>query len=128
MAIIHLVTYDGFEVHLTDVDVWQYFNNGVFPRLLGLNAEDGLTTPEPSRDSDGRLTILMKLGISRRAFLGLLRLLRCGASRSSFDRRDWDDIINASLSMGGIEAVDEVVRHACADEAADEGSDDETGR
>ena len=110
MALVRLVTYDGFEVPLTEAFVRRHLDNGVFPRLLGWKAEDGLTTPEPSLDSEGRHTILAKLGVAHRPFLGLLRFLRSGMHSVSPDRLE--EIMDTSLCIGGIEALDQALRES----------------
>ena len=108
MVVVRLVTYDGPEVPVDESFIRTHLDNGVFPRLLGWNTKDGLTTPEPSRDSEGRYTILKSLGVSHRAFLGLLRFLRMQSMPDGLV----DEVVNASLCVGGVDALDAYMRNA----------------
>ena len=101
--LVRLVTVDGYEVPLTEEFIRTHLDNGVFPRLLGWEAEDGLTTREPRRDRVGRHTILSDLGVSREAILELLRFLRVGGALGEAGYQ-------ASLCIGGVEACDRLLR------------------
>lgn len=94
---------DGYQVVLTRDFVERHFSNGVFPRLMGWDMDDGLTTPRPSCDAEGRYTILADMGLDLRPFLHLLRFLRTGTFAQE---NDVDDAYHASLCVGGIEALD----------------------
>lgn len=100
--VLLLATCDGTTVPLLRSHVEQHLCNGIVPRLLGWPMADGLTTPYPSRDDQGRYTILQDLGVDRGDFLHLLQFFRTpdlsefalGAAR------------RAALQLGGVEALD----------------------
>ena len=96
------ITMDGAMVCVSKEFIRLRMNNGVVPRLLGYAMEDGLTTPEPSRNSEGHLTVLQSMKISREAFAKLLQLLRVGHIPSAFHQIVYD----AAVLLGGFECVD----------------------
>ena len=100
--LVRLVTCDGLEVVLTEKFTQQHLNNGVFPRLLGWKTADGLTTPNPERDEQGRLTILKRLGVYHRPLLGLLRFLRTRRLPAG----EVDDAYYVSICLGGLPSFD----------------------
>ena len=52
------ITLDDVVVCVPVAFLKSHMNNSVVPRLLGWDMEDGLTTPKPSRNEDGHLTML----------------------------------------------------------------------
>lgn len=100
--VLLLATRDGTTVPLLRSHAEQHLCNGIVPRLLGWPVEDGLTTPHPSRDEQGRYTILQDLGVDRGDFLHLLQFFRT-PHLSDFAltaaRR-------AALQLGGVAALD----------------------
>ena len=84
----------------------EHFNNGVVPRLLGWDTDDGLTTLHPSMDDAQRYTILRELGVVKSDFLSLLQLLRTG----DVTEDDWMGARRAALLLGGLDVVDAYVR------------------
>lgn len=94
--------YDDCTVPLEESFVLQRMNNRIFPRLLGMQSEDGLTTPTPSLDKRGRHTILVDLHIRSTPLLHLLQLLRTGQLPADLRQEAYE----VSLRLGGFEEVD----------------------
>lgn len=96
------ITYDHAVVCVPAEFLRRRMDNGVVPRLLGWDVPDGLTTPKPSRDQNGHLTILQHMQIRKHAFLKLLQFLRLGSIPSNVHQVVYD----ASVSLGGFEELD----------------------
>lgn len=100
--VLLLAMCDDTTVPLLRSVVETHFANGVFPRLLGFDTEDGLTTTYPSRDEYGRFTILRQLGVSKGDFLHLLQFTRTG----HLDKFELEGARRAALLLGGLPALD----------------------
>lgn len=89
----------------------QHMNNGVVPRLLGWDMEDGLTTHKPSRNKEGHLTILKQMHISQQPFLQLLKFLRLG----HLDPEHQQEVYDTAICLGGLDAVDAHAKRTLAE-------------
>ena len=100
------VTYDEALVCVPLDFLKSRMSNGVVPRLLGWDTPDGLTTPKPSRNNEGQLTVLKHMHIGQHAFLKLLQFLRVG----HLPHEHIQEAYTASISLGGFEELDAYVR------------------
>lgn len=100
--VLLLATCDGSTLPLLRSYAEQHLSNGIVPRLLGWPVEDGLTTPQPSRDDQGRYTLLQDLGVDKDDFLHLLQFFRTPDLNTSALRA----ARRAALQLGGVEALD----------------------
>ena len=91
----------------------QHMNNGVVPRLLGWDMEDGLTTHKPSRNKEGHLTILKQMHISQQPFLQLLKFLRLG----HLDPEHQQEVYDTAICLGGLDAVDAHAKRTLAEKS-----------
>ena len=102
-VVLLLAMCDDTTVPIVRSVVETHFANGVFPRLLGFAAEDGLTTAFPSRDEYGRYTILRQLGVDKADFLQLLQFTR---TQDLEKKHELDGARRAALLLGGLPALD----------------------
>lgn len=59
---------DGSTVPVLRTFMQEHFDNGVVPRLMGWDTDDGLTTLHPSMDDAQRYTILREIGMGKTDF------------------------------------------------------------
>lgn len=76
--------------------------NTIMHRLLGLNADDDLSTREPSRDKNGAYTILDDLGIPYENFNHLIYFLRM----NRLDKEYHECAADAAIALGGFTDLD----------------------
>ena len=88
--------------------------NGVVPRLLGFEMQDGLTTKYASTTPCGAYTIFRTLGISTIALNNLMRWMRVGHVTDAYR----DVAYDASLRLGGFAAIDAAMTKHRANEHA----------
>lgn len=100
------VTRDNAVVCVSSEFLRLRMDNGVVPRLLGWRMRDGLTTPKPSRNTDGHLTILQHMHIRKAPFLKLLQFLRVGW----LPHHHLQEAYEASIPLGGFPPLDAYMR------------------
>ena len=99
------VTLDDVVVCVPVAFLKKCMNNSVIPRLLGWDVEDGLTTPTPSRNAHGHLTILKDMHILKKDFVKLLQFFRVGQLPLQYQQ----EVYEASMCLGGFDALDAFV-------------------